>query len=230
METASVADILPPEPTLESCDNNQRTLDVRLKSREKLVEGFGLLQSEDWTVVNDKKDVTLTKKKVEGSSINAIKKVMKVECPLERIADNMMDFEQALKSNDRLKDNSVVEKIDDTLMFVRREMKGNLVVSNRDMSLLTTVIDLTDGSKVLLSFSEPCELIPETKCVRAEVTISLTLLVPDSETSTTVTHVAQMNPKGSIPSSFINTMQNKQHEGFVKFKKFLEDQAKEAAS
>lgn len=61
-------------------------------------------------------------------------------------------------------------------------MKGNMIVSNRDLALFWNKIGLTDGSIAHVMFSIEHDSIPKTKCVRAEAAINLLILQPVSDT------------------------------------------------
>lgn len=103
------------------------------------------------------------------------------------------------------------------------EVKGNLVVSNRDMALVRQRLELGDGSLFVVQTSiESASKIPETKCVRGEVTLMGSHIEPTSESSCKITNVSLVDPKGSIPSSFINKMKSRQHDVFVAIKTKLE--------
>ena len=148
-----------------------------------------------------------------------------LDSPMDKAMEKMLDTEMAMKSNDRLKVNEIVEEIDENTVFIKREISGNMVISNRDMSLFQHVIELTDGSKLIVAFSEPHEKIPEKSgVVRADFILSYTHVKSISETTTSVAYLVHFDPKGSLPTSFVNMAQNKQHESVIKFKKFLEEE------
>lgn len=62
-------------------------------------------------------------------------------------------------------------------------MKGNLVVSNRDMSVFANRVELTDGSIAITTFSVETDKIKTTKCVRANVKFMVTHFKPISDTT-----------------------------------------------
>ena len=101
-------------------------------------------------------------------------------------------------------------------------MKGKLVVSSRDISAIWYSFPLTDGSHFIMQCSVLDDRIPETDSVRAEAIINGLLLEKVSSSTTKITSVTNMDPKGSIPSSFVNSMAGKQHDVFVAVKKRLE--------
>ena len=101
------------------------------------------------------------------------------------------------------------------------EMKGNLIVTNRDLCVIRVKVECTDGSILLIQTSVEDSRIPETKCVRADANIMATLL-EDVEGGCKVTSIQKMDPKGSIPTSFVNMMAGKQHDQFVALKKKME--------
>lgn len=109
----------------------------------------------------------------------------------------------------------------DDIKLLRMEMKGNLIVSNRDLCIIKVKLDLTDGSILVLQTSVQDSRIPETKCVRADANILATLL-EDVDGGCKVTGIHNIDPKGSIPASLVNKMAGKQHDQFVALKKKME--------
>lgn len=111
--------------------------------------------------------------------------------------------------------------LNDNVKLIRMEMKGNLIVSNRDLCVIRVRTELANGSILILQTSVEDSRIPETKCVRAEAIITATLL-EDVEGGCKVTSIQNMDPKGSIPTSFVNMMAGKQHDQYVALKKKME--------
>ena len=109
-------------------------------------------------------------KSAEGG-VNLIKRAMEVNRPAEEVYDFMRDQEKLLELNDRMKANDVIEEFNPTTKLIRREMAGNLLVSNRDMCILNCDLTLTDGSMANIHFSIEHDKIPTTKCVRAALHI-----------------------------------------------------------
>lgn len=93
---------------------------------------------------------------------------MEVNASLRNCVDFFSDGENLKKINDKVAANDTIEELNDDVRIVRREMKGNLIVSNRDLALFWQMLKLEDGSVVLINFSIETDKIPETKCVRAE--------------------------------------------------------------
>ena len=64
--------------------------------------------------------------------------------------------------------------------------------------------------------------IPKTKAVRGEIVLQGSIIKETSDSSCSIVNIAFVNPKGSIPSSFVNKMKSKQHEVFIKIKEKIE--------
>ena len=224
MESVSVSTLLPPEVTIEDCQGDQDIYDLKLKAREKVLLAVGYIESDGWNLIKDEGGCAFYYKEVEGESLNITLRKFDIESPMEKVLEKVLDPEMATKTNDRVKESKIIEVIDENSTFLRREVIGNLIVSNRDMSVFQHIIELTDGSKVLVTFSHPHEEIPEVSgVVRAEFIVSYTHLKSISETTTSIVNLVHFDPKGSIPTVLINLLQNKQHEAVIKFKKFLEE-------
>ena len=116
--------------------------------------------------------------------MNIVKRYVEIEATLDTVAEIATAPETLVKINDRLKANEVIKDWSDTAKLMRREMKGNLVVSNRDICMFWHRINLTDGSKANVMYSIEHELIPETKCVRAHIDFACIVFQKVSETTT----------------------------------------------
>lgn len=147
---------------------------------------------------------------------------MEVNASIEKVLEFYRDPEGLMKVNDKVKANEIVVDINENTKIMRREIKGNLVVSNRDLSILWHQIALTDGSVAIVMFSIEHDKVPETKCVRASLDIGLLHLSKVSETTTALLSVLRLNPKGSVPAMLVNKMSKKQFDEFEAVKKLME--------
>ena len=193
-----------------------------LKAREKILDAIKLTESDGWDSVKEKDGNGLWKMKAADSSINIMKRFMTVNVPMSKAVDFYRDPEGIKSVNKKIIVNSIVLDVTDNVKLIRREIKGNMLVSNRDMSIFWNLIELTDGSIAICMFSTEHEKIPKTKAVRAELDIGFLLFKPVSESSTSILSIIRLDPKGSIPATFVNKMSKKQHEEFENIKKKLE--------
>lgn len=99
----------------------------------------------------------------------------------EEVIQWFTDSEKMLKSSEKMAANDVIESFSPNCSLIRKEMKGNLVVTNRDMSIFNYVLTLTDGSLAVINHSVVHDSIPETKCVRAEMELSVVIVQPISD-------------------------------------------------
>ena len=197
-----------------------------IKARENIQEAMELSQSDGWDSVKEKGGIGLWKRKSTDSSINVIKRSMDVDASVEDILKFYKDPEGIKSVNKKVIENYVAVPLTDSCRIMRREIKGSLLVSNRDMCIFTNTIKLTDGSIAISMFSVEHDKVPKTKAVRAVLDIGLMYLKPISETSTSMLSLVRFDPKGSIPSSLVNKMAKKQHEEFENIKKLLEGKKK----
>lgn len=121
----------------------------------------------------DKDNVTLWKKDNPDGGISIFKRYMEVNTSLENVLAFFTDNKKVMSVNDKLVKNDTIEEINKHTRIMRREMKGNLIVSNRDLALFWEIVKLNDGSVVIISFSIVTDKVPETKCVRAEQDINI---------------------------------------------------------
>ena len=115
-----------------------------------------------------------------------------------------------------------MKEVNDSVKLFSIKMKGMLIVSSRDLSIIWHSFPLSDGSHFIMQCSVVDDRIPETDSVRAEAIINGLLLEKASSSSTRITSITNIDPKGSIPSTLINSMTGRQHDIFVAIKRKLE--------
>ncbi|CAI2372937.1 unnamed protein product [Moneuplotes crassus] len=216
--------LLPPAPTLEE-SISEELLTLLLKSREKFTEGITLFSDEKWELKKDKEEAKLWTKKAEEGGVKLFRREAVIEKSAEVVDEWLSDQENVLErvaNNNKLKHSDVVKKFNEDAKLIRREIKGNLLVTNRDMCLFWNRLNLTDGSIAHVMFSIEHEDIPKTKCVRAEAKINLLILKPISDESCMLSNIGKVDPKGSIPTAFVNKMLVKQYDDLLKLKKSVE--------
>ena len=197
-----------------------------LKARESIQEAYDLSKADGWESVKEKGGIGLWKMKSTDSNINVVKRTMEVNVPIDDVVKFYRDPDAVKSVNKKVIENYVAVPLTDNAKIVRREIKGSLLVSNRDICIFWNLINLTDGSIAMCMFSVEHDKVPKTKAVRAVLDIGLILLKPTSESSTSVLSLIRFDPKGSIPTSLVNKMAKKQHEEFENIKKLLEGKKK----
>lgn len=161
-------------------------IDWMLKARENLLEALELTEADGWESVKEKGGIGLWRKKATDSSINIIKRTMEVNVSAEEVLKFYKDTDAIKSVNKKIVENYIVQSFTDTCKLIRREIKGSLLVSNRDMSIFSNTIQLTDGSIAISMFSVEHDKVPKTKAVRAILDIGLIYLKPITESSTAV--------------------------------------------
>ena len=107
--------------------------------------------------------------------------------------------------------------------IVTTGMKGNLVVSDRELIMFYTNQTLSDGSRVLIAFSVDSDKVTlDANWVLAKAIIWAFHIEEVSEDRCKVTAINHVDPGGSIPTMFINTMVGLRHTQFVNLKKIAE--------
>ena len=88
--------------------------------------------------------------------------------------------------------------------------------------MLSSYVDLTDGSFFMVNFTLDHEKIPEVSgLVRGQINHSVYLKPIDENTTNWVSFV-NVDPMGSIPTAFVNQMKGMQFEKYKKIKNILE--------
>ena len=211
----------PPAPTLEDAGGDETILKHLQTLHEAAEKYFSLLEAEDWKLEADKSGVQLYSKK-SGESIDYVKRWMEVKVSKDELISFFVNTDKIKAADKKLVAVDVVEEIDDRTKLIRFEMKGNMIVSNRDFSVIRKRFDLGDGSLFVMQTSIETDKIPKTKAVRGEIVLQGSIIKETSDSSCSIVNIAFVNPKGSIPSSFVNKMKSKQHEVFIKIKEKIE--------
>ncbi|CAI2374211.1 unnamed protein product [Moneuplotes crassus] len=221
MESTTVSDLLPPEPTAEEA-GGEETLIYISQARDRFTEAVGYLAEEDWNLYKDKNDVKLlTKKSVDGG-VDLVLREAIIEKPQEVVYEWFCNQSNLVDNSERLIVSEVVDELGPESFLLKREVKGNFLVSNRDMCIFWHKLNLTDGSVANIQFSIMHSKIPETKCVRGELNISLLMVTKIDDNKCKLISLGKIDPKGSIPTSFVNKMTWTQFDELVKMKKVIE--------
>lgn len=215
------SDLLPPAPTLEDAGGDETTLGHLQKLHEAIEKYFTLFAADDWKLETDKSGVQLYSKK-SGESIDYVKRTMEVKVSKEDLISFFLNLDKIKAADKKLVAMDLVEEIDDRTKLIRIEMKGNMIVSNRDFTIIRKRFELSDGSLFVIQTSIDSDKMPKTKAVRGEMILQGSIVRETSDSSCSIVNIAFVDPKGSIPSSFVNKMKSKQHEVFAKIKAKIE--------
>lgn len=219
MESSS--DLMPAAPTLEDAGGDETTFSYLQKLHEAAEKFFSLFASDDWKLETDKKGVQLYSKE-SGESIDYVKRCMEVKVSKDDLISFFLNIDKVKAADKKLVAMDVVEEIDDKTKLIRIEMKGNMIVSNRDFTIIRKRFELSDGSLFIIQTSIESDKMPKTKAVRGEMILQGSLVRETADDRCSIVNIAFVDPKGSIPSTFVNKMKSKQHEVFVKIKDKIE--------
>ena len=217
----SKSDLIPAAPTYEDAGGDETVFKHLQTLQEAIEKYFSLYDAEDWKLEIDKSGVQMYSKK-SGRSIDFTKRWTEVKVSKEDALSFFVDPEKFKYVYSKIGTLEVIKEIDDKTRLIRLEMKGNIIVSNRDLAVIRKVFELSDGSLFLIQTSIETDEIPKTKAVRAEMVLQGNLFKETSATSCSICTISLVDPKGSIPTSFVNKMKSKQHEMFVKIKGEIE--------
>ena len=224
MDWSGISSLFPPEPTVDDLDGEQEHHDYIIKAREMAAEWIELYEQDGWKVKKKTEEATLWSMPTKNSGINTLKRHMVVNAPIQKVLEFFTNESSIRKVNNKWLKNEYIEFINEESKFAYREYEGALIVANRDLAAFIHQINLSDGNKIIVSFSVDHEDIPlNPKNVRAEVQIYFLYLKAVSQDVTEVLSVIRVDPKGSIPAFFTNLMSGLQHEEFVITKKLIEE-------
>ena len=221
MESESLLACIPEEPTIDDCDGDQDLHDFKVKGRERLKFAIELYEKAEWELVKGGDGVNVYKTNSEDSDLHCVKRETEVETSPDKAMEATLNHDNWKECHPQIIKSETIENLDETTRLISREFKGNLVISDRDMSIVSETLELTNGLKVDISFSQEHELIPATKAVRAELDFGLLIFKPLEDNKTQVVQVVRANPKGSIPTSMVNSSLARQHASFLNLQKLI---------
>ncbi|CAG9312305.1 unnamed protein product [Blepharisma stoltei] len=126
------------------------------------------------------------------------------------VYDTMWDDTNKLQWNPRCKESKILHEFDSRIKIIYNSFKSPWPVTNRDFVFAAKSVSLGDDALIVL-ISITTALCPEKKgFVRGEMKSSGYLVHPVDENSCVLTSIISTDPKGSIPQSVVNKVQEEQ--------------------
>lgn len=196
--------------------------DIR-KAREKFFLFQQMRNNNTWILEKELKAATLSSCVDTNTGLKVIFRKITFNVPIAKAVNFFKDENQFSKLNENLKEARIVEDVGFDTFYVYHCFKGNLIISDRDFTLLKHWFTLPDGRFAMLSFSVTHPKMPEVKGrVRAYTDLSAYVLTPISENEWLCESIQNGDPKGNLPSMLVNTRATKQLDSLIKCKALLE--------
>ena len=198
-----------------------------LKARDKFYEYQIMLQEKEWKLEKEVDLKTcigkLWSSSDKNSGKNAILRRIEINVPFKFACDFFKDEIKLTHLNNSFKGTKIVEDLGNDTFYVYQCFKGNFIISDRDFSLFKHCFTLQDGRFAIVSFSAVHPKIPKRKrIVRAHLDMSVYLLTKIDEKRTLCETIQNGDPKGYIPTVFVNNRIKKELEGLIAIKNYLE--------
>eukprot|EP01090_Pellita_catalonica_P012713 TRINITY_DN2838_c0_g1_i1.p2 TRINITY_DN2838_c0_g1~~TRINITY_DN2838_c0_g1_i1.p2 ORF type:complete len:254 (+),score=59.47 TRINITY_DN2838_c0_g1_i1:911-1672(+) len=202
------------------------------KMAEEMVEALLTLykagKEDGWEQISDKNGLKISKKEIKGDSIAAFKGTATIKYDSKEIRPLFLDVDEYKKWDSMLIDGTVIEKKSSDggyFELIHQKYQSPPMISNRDICCLGVLKDL-EGMWVAAYRSVESPKVPEIKdFVRADVHISGFVFKTEGD-ATEVTYIAQMDPKGWIPTWAVNATGSEQAGVVGKMKADLESRKK----
>ena len=182
-----------------------------------------LLSSPDWEYLGDPDDIHCYKRTLENG-INMTKGVGLINKSAEEIRSLLWTYNRKKEWDDSLEEIYVISQFSEDFRLIYQRFSAPWPVSGRDFVFATKYysteqgiliigqsidanIPIKDG--IVRGEEDPFANSPP-EIVRGEVICSAYLLKPLSNTSTEVTYMVAIDPKGSIPTFIVNSVGKKQ--------------------
>ena len=194
-----------------------------VKARMKVIEFFEVRDNSKWSLDKDKNGAQLYSSINKKTGLKLIYRKIKIKASLEDSIQVFKDSDMLTKLNENIKESKKVEDLGINTAYYHNVLKGNMVVSDRDLSLLRHCFTLPDGRYAVVTYSVDHKKIPVTKKrVRALMPLSVYLLTPIGGLYTLCESVQDGDPKGNLPAVLVNSRAGKQLESLIMIKDFIE--------
>lgn len=180
--------------------------------------------TEGWEDLGTKDAVRSHRRRTE-SGLYYIRGVGDIDFPAETIFELTRDYSRKNQWDQMFMEGRVVRELTDHSRVLYELFSAPWPVTNRDFCYATYVRKEAEYI-ASVGFSVEVPSVPEVKgAVRAHMEVGGFLFRRLSPTSTRVTYLLFMDPRGSIPQMVINSTQKKQTQNVSKIRAFLQKTA-----
>lgn len=212
---------------------------IRL-ARRLFIEFMQVKDTSTWSLEKEKDGGSLYSSINKDSGIKVIFRKIHFKAPIKKVASFFKDSDIMFRMNDNISKCDLVEDIGMETKSYYHVMKGNMLVSDRDLSVVRHCFFLPDGRFTSVSFSKEIILdnvnippqarndkvllpVPQhKKRVRALIGLSVYLITPISETECLCESIQDGDPKGNVPTMLVNNRASKQLDTLIKCRNYLE--------
>mmetsp|Transcript_5592 Transcript_5592/g.14153 ORF Transcript_5592/g.14153 Transcript_5592/m.14153 type:complete len:206 (-) Transcript_5592:119-736(-) len=186
------------------------SFDEHVALAEKMLERVkGLIaetEADGWKITSTSNNVESSEKKLPDCHINCFRASTSVASPPKELAQKLWAADEALwkKLDGGVGFWKIVEQKDDTNRYVHQSFKCPWPVWDRDFVCLHRLTHEEDGTYMLLPSVSGVVEEDTAKFVRGDVRVSAFVFQTEGE-GTKFTRICMVDPKGSIPTSVVNS-------------------------
>lgn len=160
--------------------------------------------SKGWKLVSDRDGIRTEKFNI-GNKDSAVKVKSKISCESNQLLDFLKDAKNTQKWDKNLLEGLELKSYEGDLRIIYMRYKQPKLIEDRDFVLVTKPYSLENGLRILIAKS--VDLVKHqgsnNKAVRADIIYS-GFIIEERGVTSEVTHIAQVDPKGSIPKWLSN--------------------------
>jgi len=159
----------------------------------------------DWELVNEKKDMKVYVRKIEGSKIKEIKITGQIKCDLSEFVMALQDVERQQAWVESTMDSEMLEKTDDSHFVFYQSTNMPFPVKDRDVVLEYTRSQNSETKTVTIKYKNvDGKYAKKSGFVRVPLSSSIYTINHNSEGYTTFDYYLKVDVGGFIPQWVVN--------------------------
>ena len=179
----TLEDLIGKELDQELLNVDKKHWDIIKKSRGRYMLFQDLKYGSTWSLDKEKSGGQLMSTMDNKSGLKVMYRKIIFNVPMEKAIAFIKDSDMMFEINDTIKEWRRVEECGLETCYYYYVLKGNMLVSDRDLSLVTHCFSLPDGRFMSMSFSTVHPKLSTVKGrVRANINISAYLITPIDKT------------------------------------------------
>ncbi|CAI2375256.1 unnamed protein product [Moneuplotes crassus] len=219
----SIVHYMPQEPVQKDTMDDPDNLKLVLKGRELAILLDGDIRSQPWTLTNNESGVELYSLPQDSKSEFRMKRVFTVDKPISYCAMTIQDFQTKLDVFPKLKEIKVIKDLGNQSQILYQKLRGNFNISQRDMVICNSEIQLTNGSVAIIGYCTKDHGEKFRKPIEASSCSDLVLLQPNLNDQTLITNIQYLDIGGNLSSTEVTNLSKGFHTQYTILKQTLEE-------
>lgn len=159
-----------------------------------------------WEALGTEDGVALARKRIGGEGLFAVRGETVIKAPIEKVASVVYDESRWTEWSDKTSEAALLSQGPGSMKTVYQAVKMPFVLSDRDV-VYTFGYQYTNGTLSFVARTLPYRRSPKTIGVRMRLVEGRWFLKPTAEGHTHLVLEILMDPKGSLPTWFVNLVQ-----------------------